>query len=684
LPIRTAVHERTLKLCKRLKIFAGALAMIIAGLVVCRAAAAQKRAITLDDFSKIVTVSSPAISHDGTRIAAVISRVNMKDDRHDTQLVLIDVKTGAQHLLTFDRLGVGNPQWSPHDGRLAFMAQAETGKEKAKKAQVFVISMAGGEAQKITDAPQGVEQFAWSPDGASIAYASPDPPDEKALKQHEDSFEMGDDGLFTSAAPRPQHIWIVKADGSGNRRITSGKWSLPESAPNVGGPPPLSWSRDGRWIVFPRRATPSIGDSDESTIWAVDVQNGQLRKLTKHEKFENDPLFSPDGSEVSYAFPREGEPGNFTNVYVAPASGGEGTDVTASLDVDIGQAKWMPNGKSLLMEGDQGTRRYFWIQDLGGSAKKVSTGDLEPGAFSVGPRGEIAFVASSNNRASELYYIASPDAQPRRLTDVNAWMSQLALGKSEGFDWSGPNGFHEDGVVTYPAGYDATKKYPLVLVIHGGPSSASTAGFSPFDQLLAAQGFMVFSPNYRGSTNLGNAYAKAIFGDSGDGPGRDVMAGIAALEKHAPIDESRIGVSGWSYGGYMTTWLIGHYHIWKTAVAGAPVTDFVNQYDWADNNVERKYIYSGSPWIGNNLAKYREASPITYVGDVTTPLLLLHDVRDPRVSITNSFEFFHALRDRGQSVKFIAFPVVGHFPPDPVHQIQVYKDWSGWMVEHLK
>ena len=656
-----------------------------AGSGFCRTAMApQQRPITLEDFAKIVSIASPAISHDGTHIAAVISRINMRNDRRDTQLVLIDVRTGARQPLTFHRLGVADPLWSPHDGQLAFLAEAQTGKHKAKKVQLFVLSMAGGDARRITDAPEGVEQFAWNPDGTSIAYATPDPPDEKALARKEDSFEMGDDGLFTSAAPRPQHIWIVNADGSGNKRLTSGAWSLPESAPNVAGPPPLSWSPDGQWIAFPRRATPSIGDADESTIWQVNVSTGQLRKLTTRERFEEAPLFSPDGSEVSYEFPRRGEPSSLTDLYVAPAAGGNGTDATTDLDLDIHAAKWLPDGKFLLLAADEGTRRHLWIQAVGGGAKELSLGDLEPGAFSIGPHGEIAFVASSSADAGELYYLASARAQPRRLTDLNTWMDQLALGRTEGLDWQGPGHFHEDGTVTYPAGFSAATKYPLVLMIHGGPRSASTVGFSAFAQDLAAQGFVVFEPNYRGSTNLGNAYAKAIFGDSGDGPGRDVMAGIAALEKRASIDRSRIGVSGWSYGGYMTTWLIGHYHIWKTAVAGAPVTDFVNQYDWADNNVGRRYIYSGSPWVGRNMAKYREASPITYVGDVTTPLLLLQDVRDPRVSITNSFEFFHALRDRGQPVKFIAFPVVGHFPPDPVHQIQVYKDWAGWMVQHLR
>ena len=165
----------------------GLLLAAVASSGICRTAVAQqKRPIALDDFAKIVSIASPAISHDGTRIAAVILRVNMQHDRHDTQLVLIDVKTGTRQPLTFGRLGVADPLWSPRDERLAFLAEAETGKHKAKKTQLFVLSMGGGDARKITDAPQGVEQLAWSPDGASIAYAAPDPPDEKALAQKDD------------------------------------------------------------------------------------------------------------------------------------------------------------------------------------------------------------------------------------------------------------------------------------------------------------------------------------------------------------------------------------------------------------------------------------------------------------------------------------------------------------------
>ncbi|HEV2389033.1 MAG TPA: S9 family peptidase [Candidatus Acidoferrales bacterium] len=643
--------------------------------------AAAGRPIELNDYARIVGVSDPQISPDGARIVCVVSRVNLKDDRHDSQLVLIDVSSGASRPLTFERRGAGTPRWSPKGDRIGFLADAATG--KGMKRQVFILPMSGGEAMKITDAPEGVEQFGWSPDGGTIAYATRDPRDQKAIDEHHDSFQMGDDGLFTDFAPTPQHVWLVGADGKGNRRLTSGAWSLPESAPNVGPPPPFSWSPDGRSILIDKRATPHLGDADETTIAVVDAAAGQLRKLTGQEKFEGNAAYSPDGAEVAYHYPRDGNPGNARDVFVAPAAGGDGADVTAGLDRDIGRSQWMPDGKSLLVGASDGTGEALWIQPVGGAARKLALGELEPGAFSVGPNGAIAFVASTPGRASELYYMAGPGDPPRRMTDLNGWMSELGLGRVEGIDWDGPNGLHEDGVVVYPPGFASERKYPLVLVIHGGPTGATTVAFNFFNQLLAAKGFVVFSPNYRGSNNLGTAYQHAIYGDAGDGPGRDVIAGIDVLEKRGFIDTARIGVSGWSYGGYMTTWLIGHYTIWKTAVAGAPVTDFVNQYDWSDNNVERKYIYSGSPWVGENMAKYREQSPITYVGHVRIPVLLLHDVRDPRVSITNSFEFFHALKDNGVPVQMIAFPVAGHFPTDPVHIMDVYRHWSGWMEEHL-
>src|SRR4029077_7275537 len=196
---------------------------------------------------------------------------------------------------------------------------------------------------------------------------------------------------------------------------------------------------------------------------------------------------------------------------------------------------WMPGGNSLLVGGHDGTTTSLWLQPLNGAAKKLALGDISPSwgfwvdAF-IGPKGEIAFTGATPTQPSELYYMASANDTPRRLTNFNQSIAALKLGEAEKLEWEGPDSFHEDGVVIYPPDFDKEKKYPLVLVIHGGPTAASITGFTFFPQLLAPRGYIVFSPNYRGSDNLGNAYQRAIFNDAGDGPGRDVIAGIDALK----------------------------------------------------------------------------------------------------------------------------------------------------------
>ena len=221
----------------------------------------------------------------------------------------------------------------------------------------------------------------------------------------------------------------------------------------------------------------------------------------------------------------------------------------------------------------------------------------------VGPGGAMAFTGSEPDHPTELYYLDSPDPHPtlsprwgegrvrgpRRLTDFNAEVAGRSLGKVETMAWKVGGGFETDGIVVYPPDFTPDKKkYPLVLLIHGGPQSASVERFDSWGQIIAAKGYIVFEPNYRGSDHRGKAYMHAIVGDWGKGPGEDVMAGLDALKKRGFIDETRIAVTGWSYGGYMTTWLIGHYHDWKTAIAGAAVTDWRDMYDLSDGNVQRR------------------------------------------------------------------------------------------------
>jgi dipeptidyl aminopeptidase/acylaminoacyl peptidase len=651
-------------------------------------AGAQTRRIELADFAKAVSVSDPQIAVDGKSIVYVVSQMNMEQDRHDRELVLMDIATGTQRVLTHERKDAGSPRWSPTGDRIAFLAAV--GPAKEEKSQIFVISMRGGDALKISDAPSGVEQFAWRPNGTEIAYVTADEAEnKKEIEKHLDAFEVGDNGFLETKAPMPSHIWLVAAEGGKPRRLTSGSWSLPKVLPPSSPSSPLSWSPDGKLIAFTKQDDPHSGDSDRRTVQILNVESGDIRKLTGHEKFEGFGLFSPDGSQLAYWFPRDGDRANENEIFVTATSGGDGQDATRSIDRNILRAIWMPDGKSLLVGGHDGAQVALWLQPLGGAAKKLPLGDVSPSwSFwvdaSVGRSGEIAFAGSTPNQPSELYYMGNANEPPKRLTNYNGEIAALDLGRTERIEWQGPDKFNEDGVLIYPAGFQKEKKYPLVLIIHGGPRAASTTQFSFLPQFVAAQDCVVFQPNYRGSENLGNAYTRAIWNDAGAGPGRDVMAGIDAVKKLGFVDGSRIAVSGWSYGGYMTTWLIGHYQIWKVALAGAAVTNMFDQYNLADFNVTERYIFNGSPYLSDNLKAYREQSPITYAGQIKTPTLILSDTGDFRVTVTQSYELYHALKDNGVPVRFFAYPVGGHFPADPVRQMDVYRRWSEWLVQNLK
>jgi dipeptidyl aminopeptidase/acylaminoacyl peptidase len=245
--------------------------------------------------------------------------------------------------------------------------------------------------------------------------------------------------------------------------------------------------------------------------------------------------------------------------------------------------------------------------------------------------------------------------------------------------------FEETGVLIYPPGFKAGQKVPLVLNIHGGPNRTSTEAFDLFDQILAAHGWAVFKPNYRGSDSQGDAFQSSVINDLGDGPGRDVMAGLAALKARGFVDENRVAVSGWSYGGHMTAWLIGHYQGWRAAVAGAPLVNYLDWYNMSCCNVWADPVLGGSPWLHNNVTRYWQQSPVAYADQVKTPTLILAHLRDPEVPVSQSYNLYHALRDNGVSVKLVVYPLEGHaIGRDPVHERDTYRRWVGWIDDHFR
>ena len=652
---------------------------------------AQNHPFGLADLGKLTGLSDPQFSPDGKSIVLVKSTPDYEENRFFTGLVLVTVANGQQRVLAERRIALGQPRWSPNGQQLAFLARTGTGKDAS--AQLFVQALAGGEPRQITTTRKGVQHYAWRPDGGALAFVTADEPANLAGPPEKgyDAFEVGNNDLFLTAAPTPSHIWLVPAAGGDARRLTAGAWSLPVTIPPGAPSSPLSWRPDGQQLAFVRVPTPYSGDGRERSIQLLNVADGSIKPLTGRTAMEGYPAFSPDGTQVAYWYPQKGTTVNINEVWVAPAAGGEGRNLTPALDRDVFRAIWMPDGKSLLLGALDGDRTALWLQPLkGGPARKLALGAASP-AWSfwvdaaVSRQGAIAFVGSDPGRPAELYYMGSATAAPKRLTDFNHDVQALQLGKAETLTWQS-DGVRNDGQLTYPANHVAGKTYPLVLVIHGGPTAASVATFSSLAQLFAGRGYFVFEPNYRGSDNLGNTYKSAIFKDAGAGPGRDVMAGLAQIKRSGLIDTTRIGVSGWSYGGYMTTWLIGHYpRVWKAAVAGAAVTDWFDQYNFGDANVQRGASMGGSPWLSAEQAQsYRDQSPISAAAQIRTPTLILANTGDPRVPITQSYKLYHALKDNGVTTKFIAWPVPAHNASDPVRQRERNRYWLEWMDQYLQ
>jgi dipeptidyl aminopeptidase/acylaminoacyl peptidase len=654
-----------------------------------KAAATPAKRLTLDHLNQIVRLSDPQIAPDGKSIALIVEKAETETNRWASELVLVEVATGEHRPLTSGRKSVAHPRWSPSGDRLAFLAPGGSGKEAAT--QIFTLPMNGGEAQPLTKSPADVQHFAWRPDGKAIAFAAADEPaNKKELEKGDNAFEVGNDDLFTKAAPMPVHIWLIPAAGGEAERLTSGTWTLPVVLPPSSPASALSWSPDGKRIAFVRQETPHTGDADKSAVQIIEVSTGAIQPLTGQTQFESFPCFSPDGTKLAYWCNRDRDPFNVNDLFIAPVSGGAGTNLTQPLDRCLLQCLWMPDGKSVLTGGHDGTRVALWLVPLAGTAQRLELGAANPSwsywvDVTVGKDGSVAFTGSEPNHPVELYYAPSPGAPPRRLTDFNHEIAALVLGQVETLEWPGPDGFREDGILVYPPGYQPVKKLPLVLLIHGGPQSASTTSFAAFAQLLAARGYLVFSPNYRGSDNLGNAYQHAIFNDAGAGPDRDVMAGLEAVKAKGIVDESRIAVTGWSYGGYMTSWLIGHHSIWRAAVAGAAVTDLSDSYCFSDGNVQWRYGFpqATTPWTPEGEKLYREQSPITCATNARTPTLILCTTGDARVPPTQSYRLYHALKDRGVPVSMVAYPVPGHFPGDPIRSRDVYRRWAEWLDKYL-
>ena len=645
------------------------------------------------DVFELEVAANPQISPDGSRIAYARRSMDIMTDRPVSNIWIIDADgSGHRPLLTGPQSFSGHT-WSPSGDRLAYVTQVD-----GRGPQIHVLWLDSGRSGALTNLRHSASNLAWSPDGEWLAFtmfvptegsalATPPPRPEGAewappVTVIESVRYRGDGRGYLE--PGNTQIFVLSADGGTPRQLTGGEYNHDGR---------LQWTPDGKSIVFAaNRQDDWIYDPVEAELWTLDVATGQATRLTDRNGPDAAPAISPDGTKIAYlGFDDEGMGNHSVHVHVMDRRSGEIEILARDLDREVDDVQWAGSSSRLYIVYDDHGNKVIDALSLSGRRERIADDvggvalgrPYSSGGFSTSSNGTIAYSAGRSNRPADVG-IASRSRAARRITDLNAdLLDRKSLGEAEEIRWkSSADDLEIQGWVVKPPGFDPSKKYPLILEIHGGPFATYGPHFSAEVQLFAAAGYVVLYSNPRGSTSYGADFANEIHHNYPGQDYDDLMSGIDAMLDLGYVDENNLFVTGGSGGGVLTAWIVGKTDRFAAAVVAKPVINWISTTLTTDiSTFMPRYWFADMPW--DDPDAYWERSPLSLVGNVTTPTALLTGEEDFRTPMAESEQYYQALKLRKIDSALIRVPGAPHgIAGRPSHLIAKTDNILAWFERY--
>jgi len=647
---------------------------VLTVLVASMASAQDRRPMTAVDMVNVPFLSDPQISHDGSQVLYVLAEPDWEENKRVAHIWRVNADGSDTVRMTNGAKGEGNPRWSPDDTLIAFIAtRGEKKSDEENTSQVYLLRDGGGEAWALTEHSTSVSNIAWSADGASIYFLAPDPKteEEKAREKKKDDIFAYDEDY------QQQHLWRVSVNDGAEERITRGDYSILE----------YRLSRGGEKITLSKAPSPLFDNWDEGEVWVMSPDGSEAIQLTRNTVAEQGAELSPDGSMVLFV---SGSNEDFVtyhndNIFLVPAAGGEHRLLLPDMPYEIMSATWSTDGESIYFTANTGVRSELFAMEVATETlSPLTTGDHSLVSWSYGeaPNNHVLGISTSTN-AGDLWLLPAKGGQRDRLTEVYEYLhNDFDLPRQAAIQWRGADGVMVEGLVHYPPGYEEGTAYPLVVQTHGGPAASDKFGFPywiDYAPVLTGMGYMVFQPNYRGSTGYGDGYLRDMVGHYYRQSHLDVMTGVDHLIEQGLADGDRMVKMGWSGGGHMTNKIITHTDRFKAASSGAGAVNWISMYGQSDVRSYRTPWFGGTPWQENApIELFWDHSPLSDIWKVTTPTIVIVGAEDVRVPPPQSVELFRALRSNGVPTHLYMAPREPHVFQELRHalfKINVELEW---------